>query len=237
MLLGVRPLVFLARLLFFFALTFVLWGPFAPLYTRLLAALTQVAISATELFGDAPTRLATTVFARDGAIFYMHKAFRGYAPPGIPGDWVQANMVLLLPLMLATPAPDWRTRFVRLGVALGAALALQVLGLVVTIKANWSNGLGPFSLVHYGVVQRKFYGFADAFFQSFDTQLFPVAIWAGVHFRQLLAWVQGKQAGAAAGARAVAGTDARKGASGKASRPAKAERKKRGKKESPTPLR
>jgi hypothetical protein len=191
MLLGVRPLVFLARLLFFFALTFFLWEPLAPFYTRLLATLTQLAISATELFGSDQTRLATTVFGRGEGIFYMHKVFKGYAPPGIPSDWVQANMVLLLPLMLATPAPTWRVRFVRLAIALGAAMSLQVLGLVFAIKDTWSNGLGPFSLVHYGSFQRTFYQFADAFFQSFDTQLFPVAIWAGVHFRQLLAWVQG----------------------------------------------
>lgn len=191
MLLGVRPLVFLARLLFFFALTFFLWEPLAPFYTRLLAALTQLAISATELIGSDQTRLATTVFGRGEGIFYMHKLFRGYAPPGIPSDWVQANMVLLLPLMLATPAPTWRARFVRLGIALVAALTLQVLGLVIAIKDTWANGLGPFSLVHYSNFQRWFYQFADAFFQSFDTQLFPVAIWAGVHFRQLLTWVQG----------------------------------------------
>ena len=192
MLLGIRPIVFLARLLVFFALTFLLWSPFAPFYNKILAALTQVVISATELFGDSATHLATTVFSRGDGIFFMHKGFPGYAPPGVPGDWVQANMVLLLPLMLATPAPDWRTRFVRLAIALGAAMVLQVVGLVFAIKVTWSNGLGPFSLAHYGALQRKFYQFADAFFQSFDTQLFPVAIWAGVHFRELLAWVQGK---------------------------------------------
>lgn len=205
MLLGVRPLVFLARLLVFGALTFLLWVqpwvPLAQLYTKLLAALTQFVISATEVFGSPPTHLATTVFSRGEGIFFMHKVFPGYAPPGIPADWVQANIVLLMALMLATPAPDWRTRFVRLGIALGAALALQVIGLVFAIKVTWSNGLmaatpsdpRPFSLVHYNQFQRTFYQFADAFFQSFDTQLFPVAIWAGVHFRQLLAWVQGKK--------------------------------------------
>ena len=192
MLLGVRPLVFLARLLFFFALTFIVWEPLAPLYTKILAWLTQLAISATELFGAPPVKLATTVIGRGDAIFFTHKAYPGYAPGGIPSDWVQANIVLLLPLMLATPAPTWRAKFTRLGIALGVAMLLQVLGLMITIKAEWSNGLGAFSMMNYSLVQRKFYGFADAFFQSFDTQLFPVAIWAGIHFRQLLAWVQGQ---------------------------------------------
>jgi hypothetical protein len=197
MLLGIRPFAFLARLIVFFALTFLLWEPLAPLYTRLLAFLTQLAISATELFGTQQTRLVTTVFSRPDGVFYVHKMFPGFAPPGIPGDWVQANMVLLVPLMLATPAPNLRTRLLRLGIALGAALALQVIGLVFTIKATWANALGPYSVTYYGTAQRKFYQFADAFFQSFDTQLFPVAIWAGVHFRQLLAWVQGEKKPAA----------------------------------------
>ena len=196
MLLGVKPLVFLARLLFFFALTYVLWVYLlAPLYTKLLVQLTQLAISATELFGTDQTRLATTVFLdrnTDG-IFFTHKFFPGYMPPGVPGDWVQANIVLLVPLMLATPAPDLRTRLLRLALALALALGLQVLGLVFTIKVTWSSGLGPFSMAHYNDTQREFYGFADAFFESFDTQLFPVAIWAGIHFRPLLAWVQKKK--------------------------------------------
>jgi hypothetical protein len=39
-------------------------------------------------------------------------------------------------------------------------------------------------------VERSLGKFTDAFFQSFDTQLFPVVIWAGVHFRQLLRFAQ-----------------------------------------------
>ena len=44
MLLGVRPIVFLARLLFFFALTYLLWERMAPAYTQLLAHLTNFTI-------------------------------------------------------------------------------------------------------------------------------------------------------------------------------------------------
>ena len=39
-----------------------------------------------------------------------------------------------------------------------------------------------FSAQHYGNFARTFYEFTDAFFQSFDTQLFPVAIWALVGY-------------------------------------------------------
>jgi hypothetical protein len=187
MLLGVKPLVFLVKLLVFFALTYLLWEPFAPVYTRVLAVLTQVGVSASELVGSAATRGATTVFARGEGIFFAHKMFPGAQPPGIPADWVQANMVLLIPLMLATPAPSMKVRIIRLVLALAAALLLQVVGLVITIKSTWASQLGHFSALHYGWLQRKAYNFLDAFFQAFDTQLFPFVIWAGIHFRQLLA--------------------------------------------------
>jgi len=130
------------------------------------------------------------VFTRGNGIFFAHRLFPALTPPGIPADWVQANMVLLIPLMLATPAPTLKARFLRLGLAILLALSLQVLGLIVTIKTTWASDLGSFSALHYGWLQRKIYQFADAFFQSFDTQLFPVVIWAGIHFRQLISLAQ-----------------------------------------------
>ena len=188
MLLGVKPLVFLARLLVLFALTFFAWELIAPYYARLLGVCIQGAISLTELVGDEATRNATTVVVQDRGeqgvgIFFFHRLFPQQRWPGVPADWVQANMVLLIPLMLATPAPSIGVRLRRLGIALVIALLLQVFGVVVAIKSTWASVLGP---AHYGWLQRKVYNFLDAFTQAFDTQLYPFAIWAGVHFRQLV---------------------------------------------------
>jgi hypothetical protein len=188
--LGISPVAFLARLLAWFALVYALWAltPLAAVYTGLLAALTQAAMRMTEWFGDANVRAGTSVLARGEAIYFTHRLFPGAEPPGIPGDWVQANLVLLIPLMLATPAPDWLARVRRLAIALACALALQVIGLVVAIKITWATELGGFSARYFTSTDRFVYGFLDAFFQSFDTQLFPFAIWAGIHLRQLMGW-------------------------------------------------
>ena len=101
---------------------------------------------------------------------------------GIPAEWVMANLVLLVPLMLATPAATWGQRIGRLVVALVAALVLQVFDVVVGVKVFYATAFperwGPFS--------REVYQFLDAFVQSWDTQLFPFVIWAGIHLRQLL---------------------------------------------------
>jgi hypothetical protein len=119
-------------------------------------------------------------------IFYNHRNFAAMNPPidpkHIPAEWVIANLVLLIPLMLATPAPSWRARFTRLALALAVALLLQVIDVIVGIKAFYASTFEGY----WSPWAAKTYQFLDAFFQSWDTQLFPFAIWAGIHFKQLL---------------------------------------------------
>jgi hypothetical protein len=118
----------------------------------------------------------------DTAIFYHHTGFerRGISPQGIPAEWVMANLVLLLPLMLATPAPSWRVRLKRLAIAFVAALCLQVVDVMLAVKSFCAEAL------NWGPLLTRVYKALDAFFQSWDTQMFPFAIWAGIHFRELV---------------------------------------------------
>ncbi|MFQ5665358.1 MAG: hypothetical protein ACE5I7_02890 [Candidatus Binatia bacterium] len=184
--LGVRPTVFLARLLVAFLLTYLLWTPIAPAYTRLLATLTRWFLHLTETSSDPNLHHVTAMWVRGTDIFYLHRLFPSVHPPGIPAEWVQANLVLLIPLMLATPARSYTERYARLALALGIALALQVVDLAVTVKSFYASQLGSYSRYYYSDLARHLYQFGDAFAQSMDTQLFPFAIWAGIHFKQLL---------------------------------------------------
>ena len=184
--LGIKPLPFFGRLLFFFVLTYVVWKPIAPSYTHLLGALTQGFLHIVESSSDPDLHRVTNLRVEGTAIFFQHRLFPQVPTPGIPAEWVQANLVLLIPLMLATPAPTWRSKAWRFGLALALALALQVLDLTLTVKAFYARHLGTYSAYYYSNTSRWLYGFADAFTQAFDTQLFPFAIWAGIHFRELL---------------------------------------------------
>lgn len=184
--LGVRPAVFLGRLVVFFFLTYLLFLPLGSAYAHLLAFLTQGFLHLTEISSDPNLNQATQMWARETAIFYVHRLFPMVHPPGIPAEWVQANLVLLIPLMLATPARSYRQRFVRLGAALAIALGLQVLDIAVTVKSFYASQLGRYSQIYYSPTLRWLYQFGDAFTESMDTQLFPFVIWAGVHFNQLL---------------------------------------------------
>lgn len=184
--LGIKPLPFFGRLLVCFVLTYAVWKPIAPSYTELLAALTQGFLHVVESSGDPDLHRVTNLRVEGTAIYFQHRLFPQVPTPGIPAEWVQANLVLLIPLMLATPAPTWRSKVWRLGLALALALMLQVLDLTLTVKAFYARQLGTYSAFYYSNTSRWLYGFGDAFTQAFDTQLFPFAIWAGIHFRELL---------------------------------------------------
>ena len=183
--LGVEPHVFLGRAVVLFFVVYFVWTPLAAAYTKLLGALTEGFLFLAETSANAQLHRVTELWVDGTAIYYRNRWFPQLQPPGIPAEWVQANMVLLIPLMVATPAPTWASKAKRLVLALSIALALQVLDLVLTIKAFHAYDL-PNSYALYGDLQRRIYGFADAFAQSMDTQLFPFVIWAGIHFRQLV---------------------------------------------------
>lgn len=181
--LSIKPTVFLVRLLVVFFLTYLLWTPCAPAYTQLLATLTRWFLHLTEFSRDPNWHQVTQMWVQGTTIYYKHRLVA--TGSGIPAEWVQANLVLLIPLMLATPAQTYRQRFGRLGLALGIALILQVLDIAVTVKSFYASEIGG-----YSDLTRRLYQFGDAFFQSLDTQLFPFAIWAGIHLKQLLGRAQ-----------------------------------------------
>lgn len=188
--LRVNPFFFILRLVVFLLLTYGAWRWIEPYYLRVLLPATRAGVWLSELSLDPAWRAGTTVLTKETGtgIFFRHRNFAAFSPPlepqGIPGDWIMANMVLLVALMLATPAPSWRLRAIRLALALVIVLVLQVLDIVIAIKVTYAR----LFYGYWSTWSRKFYQFLDAFFQGFDTQLFPFVIWAGIHFRELVAF-------------------------------------------------
>src|SRR5580765_2606510 len=101
----INPWVFLARLLVFFALTYLCWQPIAPLYAQFLLRAAQVGVWLSE-------------FSTDPL-------------------WQHPTELLIVPAR--SPAAIWRVRFLKLGLAVLVALVLQVIDVVVGIKAFYSS--------------------------------------------------------------------------------------------------
>jgi hypothetical protein len=206
--LRINPLRFLLLLVVYLICTYLAWKPVAPAYAQVLLRAAQAGMWLSEFSTDPAWNHASTLFIdrqrSPTAIFYVQRNLFLSAPPpagvpildylrsnpgvvriapqGIPAEWVMANLVLLIPLMLATPAPSWRARCGRLALAVGIALGLQVFDVVVSIKSFYAS---TFSAM-WSPSAARVYQFLDAFVQSWDTQLFPFVIWAGIHLRQLL---------------------------------------------------
>ncbi len=183
---------FLARLSLWFVACFLVWLWLGPLYTRLLAVGAEVAAG---VF-DRPTAVwseGTTLFFWPRGVPLPNRA------PAIAAEWIQANTILLLALMAATPARSRSLKAKRFATAFGLVLAWQVFDVFLAIKFGYATQIDPPA---YSERARYFYAFATNFAMYVDTQVVPFVIWAGIHFRELLARVTARTEAATVSANA-----------------------------------
>src|ERR1700688_699487 len=113
----IDPGWFFVKLVALLIVTYLLWAPLAPYYAKFLLRASQVGVWLAEFSSDPnwqhPTQLLIKPEIRPTALLFFAPRYTQYAS-GIPAEWVMANMVLLIPLMLATPARTWRERFGKL---------------------------------------------------------------------------------------------------------------------------
>jgi|DewCreStandDraft_5_1066085.scaffolds.fasta_scaffold08104_4 hypothetical protein len=174
---GVKPLRFLGRLLAWFVGLFALWLVVGPWYTSMLSVCAELVVSVV----DRPTH----VWSTGTTIQFWPRGFTVPSqPPSIAAEWIQANTILLLALMLATPAATWQQKFRRLGVAYGLVLIWQVLDVCLAIEYGYATQIDPRA---YTEGTRYALALTTNLAMYVDTQVVPFMIWAGIHFRQLLA--------------------------------------------------
>ena len=168
------PWWFFAKLLVFFALTYLVLAPRSRRHTHsCCCAPRRIGVWLSEFsprpVWSHPTMLLISPARSATAIFYLQRNLFGCTfspqgmpltcqmpPQGIPAEWIMANLVLLVPLMLATPAPSWRARVGRLALALGIALVLQVFDVVIGDQITTTP---PPSTARSGRRRRQIYQF------------------------------------------------------------------------------
>src|SRR5258706_493632 len=101
---------FFVKLVALLIVTYLLWAPLAPYYAQFLLRASRVGVWLTEFSTDPqwqhPTQLLIKPEISPTALLFFDTRVTQVAS-GIPAEWVMANMGLLLPLLLATPARTW----------------------------------------------------------------------------------------------------------------------------------
>lgn len=178
--LGVEPLWFFARLLLWFVVLFAVWLFVGPWYTSVLAVLVELVVSLV----DRPTHL----WSVGTTIQFWPRGFAVPAqPPSIAAEWIQANTILLMALMAATPAADWHQKLRRLAMALALVLCWQILDVTLAIEFGYATRVDPRA---YSDTARYWLAAATNLAMYVDTQVVPFMIWAGLHFQELLGWAR-----------------------------------------------
>jgi hypothetical protein len=164
----INPWWFFVKLVALLIVTYLLWAPLAPYYAQFLLRASQVGVWLTEFATDPqwqhPTQLLIKPEISPTALLFFDTRFT-QAASGIPAEWVMANMVLLIPLMLATPARTWRERFGKLAVALSPEPVFEGTDIGVGDKGSYAQFPR-----RVGAVRDRAYHL-DAFFQSWDRSL------------------------------------------------------------------
>jgi hypothetical protein len=99
--------------------------------------------------------------------------------PAVSAAPITANLVLLLALLFATPAPLRAPGFpARAAAALGALLLTQVLHLSFTVQTLYATQLGAWSLVSWPRWQREVVATGRYFFDIIGKYALPFVFWA-----------------------------------------------------------
>ena len=149
------------------------WVMLTPLYDRVLAATTTAVMRAFET--PSVTRLRQ---AGDGYVTVDRSDFDPRSKrPAIPARDLTFNFVLLVALFAASQR-TMSDRNIGGFLAGSAALALtHVAALIVTVKNIYASQLGPWSLVHYGDLERSFWGVSNHFYRLVLMYAIAFGLW------------------------------------------------------------
>jgi hypothetical protein len=160
------------------------WLALSPVYNRFLAAAGEALLH----LGESPN--ATRLYVRDLHVLRVARTDIGGGQSALDEtrlsdfhfDWI-----LLATLFLATPGITLSQRARTLAWSAGALVLFHLLLLVCHVESLYANGLGDWSLRHYGAVARNAWGLGKHLLDLPFKFALPFALWAGFHLRLLRA--------------------------------------------------
>ena len=166
--------LFLIRLIFFFALFYLLWYCLSPFYNTILAGVSEQVIRLSETGGLKITRSITAV---EKHIWIYH------IPAGSPvtkyrGNLVHFDMVLLFALIWAVPNLDVRKRLKIFLLGGLIVFGVHVVKLLVYAKHTYASHIIVDGTDYFTPFQKAVYRSLKEFFIKVGNQAVPVLIWS-----------------------------------------------------------
>jgi hypothetical protein len=164
------------------------WALATPLYNRVLLGAAENLVQVTE----SPD--VTDLLRKDDHFAYISR--RDFPPAkslvyGFRVTDVHFHLVMLAALFLAIPRLSMRRRVKNLGSAVLITVFFDILLIFFHVKLAYTVRLGPWSLVHYSVFARNFWGLGKHLLDLPLKLALPFVLWAGFYLRELIATAPG----------------------------------------------
>lgn len=175
--------VFLGNFLFWVPSVLVVWFFLTPFYNVFLARTTEKLLHAAE--SPSVTRLTPY---RKHHVFVTRTDLpttKGKLTSFKVTD-VHFPLILLGAFFLAVPGKPLSRRLAFLGWALLIACGVHLLTLFCQVKSFYANGLGEWSVAHYGEFGRNFWGLSQHLLKIPIKLALPFILWAAFYFDVLL---------------------------------------------------
>jgi hypothetical protein len=157
-----------------FLIGLAIWSGLSVPYTRLLAAVSQSIMR----IGESPP---VTYITPSGTLLMVDRSDFRRSPSsgrmGVESTDITFNLILLITLFAASGrALSDRNVFGFAGASL-SLVVVHVAAVVSFVKAYYVLSFGQWSMAHYGVVSRSFWGAAPYFYSVVGVYGFAVALW------------------------------------------------------------
>ncbi len=160
----------------------ILWVALTPFYNRILASSGEALLRLVE----SPN--ATRLYVRDRQVLRVTRADVGGGQTALGETRLSDfhfNWILLATLFLATPGVAPRRRARTLAWSAGALVSFHLLLVMFYVESLYANGLGDWSLRHYGALARNFWGLGKHLLDLPFKFALPFALWAGFNLALL----------------------------------------------------
>jgi hypothetical protein len=169
-----KKILFLIRLVLFFAFFYLLWYHLSPFYNQVLALVSEEILQISE---SSELKITKDVIAV-GKQLQVYLIPEGSPVVELEGNLVHFDMVLLFALIWAVPQVSIKKRMKIFLLGFLIIFGLHWFKIFVFFKQYYSDHIQLDGVSYWSPFQRKVYLYLSTFIFGIMNQIFPVIIWS-----------------------------------------------------------